>query len=214
MNKASVYGRQPCQIYLTVSADRPNFPYEAIGAVLKRFAVPCLLLTAPNQGAYVSGIASKTMDICHANDAAFLIENDIELAADLGADGLHITADNEIYDRARSRLGQEIQIGVAGGHSRHQAMQLAEQGADYVAFGDGRSQTDDTLEMIAWWSGLFEVPCVAWGACDVDDARRYMESGADFVALADRLWLDRDQTLTDLASPSAMSSQSNGGREA
>jgi thiamine-phosphate pyrophosphorylase len=172
--------------------------------MLERANFPCLLLTAPKTGLYDAFAAGKLMDLCHSHDTAFLIENDLEAAADLRADGLHIAADTASYDIARARLGSETQIGTACGFSRHQAMQMAELGADYVAFGDMHSlQADQTLgletkDMIAWWSDLFEIPCVAWQPSDLDAIRQCRENGADFVALDAAHWFDSDAMTDDL----------------
>ena len=68
-------------------------------------------------------------------------------------------------------------------------MTLAEDGADYIAFGipphveDRAAAAARRLELVAWWGEIFEMPCVAF---DVDTARRQSRSrgaGADFVAV-------------------------------
>jgi thiamine-phosphate pyrophosphorylase len=197
--------QQRCQPYLTVSADKLDHGLEAVNAMLERANFPCLLLTAPKTGLYDAFAAGKLMDLCHNHDTAFLIENDLEAAADLRADGLHIAAGTASYDIARARLGSEIQIGTACGFSRHQAMQMAELGADYVAFGDtqppqtGQPQDPETKDMIAWWSALFEIPCVAWQPIDLDAIRQCRENGADFVALDAAQWFDSDAMADGLA---------------
>ncbi len=190
--------QQRCQPYLTVSADGLDHGLNVVNAVFERADIPCLLLTAPNIGPYDVLAAGKLMELCHRHETAFLIESDLKAAADLRTDGLHIAADAATYDIARAKLGSEIQIGAACGLSRHQAMQMAERGADYVAFVDSQSQRRDqphdqeTKDMIAWWSDLFEIPCVAWQPSNLDAIRQYRESGADFVALDVAYWSDAD----------------------
>lgn len=73
-------------------------------------------------------------------------------------------------------------------------MTMAEQGADYIAFGElqasGETAPDDLTELIRWWNEIFEIPCVAWlGEQNGEqDLRRFVEAGADFVCVDIRFW--------------------------
>lgn len=88
------------------------------------------------------------------------------------------------YDEARRRLGPEMIVGVACA-TRDDAITVAENGADYVAFGDfdAAAPTAETLDLVQWWSALMTVPCVA--APGATPAARAALAGADadFVAL-------------------------------
>ena len=69
---------------------------------------------------------------------AALIADDARLARTLRADGVHLGVGKDLagaYEEARSILGQRGIVGVDAGISRHDAMTLAEAGADYIAFG-------------------------------------------------------------------------------
>jgi thiamine-phosphate pyrophosphorylase len=131
-----------------------------------------------------------------ATGLACLIETDAGLAERLGADGLHIEADADLYAAARKLLGESANIGALCGLGRHDAMLLAELGADYVAFGPNAESTIDAIDqyadLIAWWSEIFVVPCIAWNVENAEQATKYAELGADFVAPAARLWRDDD----------------------
>jgi thiamine-phosphate pyrophosphorylase len=78
--------------------------------------------------------------------------------------------------------------------SRHLAMEAGEAGADYVAFGafyptqtkPSRYRPDPSI--LAWWSGLFEVPCVAIGGITPGNATKLIDHGADFVAVCSAIW--------------------------
>jgi thiamine-phosphate pyrophosphorylase len=73
-------------------------------------------------------------------------------------------------------------------------MLAGEQGADYVAFGafyptttkDAEHHAD--LELLSWWSGLMEIPCVAIGGITLDNAAPLIEAGADFLAVSAGVW--------------------------
>jgi len=93
------------------------------------------------------------------------------------------------YAEARSILGQGSIVGVDAGISRHDAMTVAEEGADYVAFGapaylkdrdKARARRD---ELIAWWAEIFQAPCVAFDVETAEEAHALAGAGADFVSI-------------------------------
>jgi thiamine-phosphate pyrophosphorylase len=73
-------------------------------------------------------------------------------------------------------------------------MTAAEAGADYVAFGaffptgSKDAKTRAPLEILRWWSELFEVPCVAIGGITVANCRPLAEAGADFLSVISGVW--------------------------
>jgi thiamine-phosphate pyrophosphorylase len=77
-------------------------------------------------------------------------------------------------------------------------MEAAEAGADYVAFGAFFASNTKTvttpasLEILEWWSGLMEVPCVAIGGITVENCRPVIAAGADFLAVAGGVWNHKD----------------------
>lgn len=120
----------------------------------------------------------------------FLVENDIGLARELDADGM-VLGDRGEIGRARQALGDEAQIGVVCGLSRHRAMEAGESGADFVGLGGPGADREiswSVTEHIAWWSSIFQIPSVAFGAETSSDAEAFLAAGADFVALGDPFW--------------------------
>ena len=139
---------------------------------------------------------ARLRELTAAREVAFLIENDAARAERVSADGVHIPADTTLYGQAREHLGQRAIIGVGCNESRHDAMLLAELGADYVAFGStpavsGRER-EEPAGLIAWWSEIFVVPCVAWNVETREEAAQFARLGADFVALSPDIWLAGD----------------------
>ncbi len=123
---------------------------------------------------------------------ATLIARDASLARVVKADGVHLPATKAApagYREAREILGARFIVGVDVGRTRHDAMMLGEEGADYIAFGIPAHVEDrDTArarrrELIAWWSEIFEIPCVAFDVETPEDAHDLAASGADFIAL-------------------------------
>ena len=95
---------------------------------------------------------------------------------------------------AREALGREAQIGVTCHASRHLAMEAGEAGADYVAFGaffpspTKPSEHRPEPELLAWWQGLMEIPCVAIGGITPENCAPLVEAGADFLAVSHAVW--------------------------
>jgi thiamine-phosphate pyrophosphorylase len=139
-------------------------------------------------------LAAPLQAICAAHDVAFIVNDDVALAKRLGADGVHLgQGDGEPRD-AREELGREAQIGVTCHASKHFAMEAGEAGADYVAFGaffDSTTKASEhrpELEILEWWSNLFEVPCVAIGGITPANCQPLVEAGADFLAVSGAVW--------------------------
>jgi thiamine-phosphate pyrophosphorylase len=139
-------------------------------------------------------LAEPLQAICAARDVAFIVNDSIALAKRLGADGVHLgQGDGEVRE-AREALGREAQIGVTCHASRHLAMEAGEAGADYVAFGSffpsetKASEHRPEPELIEWWSGLFEIPCVAIGGVTPGNCAPLVRAGADFLAVSGAVW--------------------------
>ena len=124
---------------------------------------------------------------------AALIAEATDLVRTLRADGVHLNPTRHLLDAhaaARSTLGRQAIVGADVGVSRHEAMSLAEAGADYIAFGApshlkdrprARERRDD---LVSWWGEIFEVPCVALDVDEPAEAERLARAGANFVAVA------------------------------
>ena len=188
-----------CRLYLQLPA-QPSAKLEAqLAQALASADAACVLLCrddAPTDESH----AGRLLDLIQGRGVACLIEADARLAERLGTDGLHIAADDEAYRKARDLLGESASIGAGCGQSRHDAMRLAELGVDYIAFGPAAASDiggiDQYAELIAWWSEIFVVPCVAWNVDSPEDAARLAALGADFVAPSNRIW--RDDSVVSL----------------
>ncbi len=178
-----------CRLYLQLPAS-PTAKIEAqLTQALANADIACVLLH-PGVGAADESRIDRLIDLVQAAGAACLIDHDAELVARLGADGVHLGPDPQAYAHARELLGQEANIGVACGLSRHDAIVLAEKGADYVAFEAPPPDIDGCAELIAWWAEMFVVPCIAWNIDKPDDAARLASRGADFVTPSSQIWQD------------------------
>ena len=139
-------------------------------------------------------LADPLQRICADRDVAFVVNDSISLAKRLGADGLHLGQGDGIVADARAALGRDVQIGVTCHDRRHLAMEAGEAGADYVAFGAFFPTSTKLVEhhaepeILTWWQGLFELPCVAIGGITPDNCRGLADAGADFIAASGAVW--------------------------
>ena len=139
-------------------------------------------------------LAEPLQAICAARNVAFIVNDSIALAKRLGADGVHLGQKDGTVEEAREALGREAQIGVTCHASRHLAMEAGEAGADYVAFGayfpstTKQSEHRPEPELVEWWAGLFEIPCVAIGGITPENCKPLIEAGADFLAVSGAVW--------------------------
>lgn len=141
-------------------------------------------------------LAEPLQAICADRDVAFIVNDSVALAKRLKADGVHLGQGDGNPRDARDALGRETQIGVTCHASKHLAMEAGEAGADYVAFGAFfESSTKDkgdaehpTPDIIAWWTQLFEIPCVAIGGITPSNCGPLVQAGADFLAVSGAVW--------------------------
>jgi thiamine-phosphate pyrophosphorylase len=132
--------------------------------------------------------------VARAHDAALILNDDPALAARLDCDGVHVGQSDTPYAQARRLMGRDRIVGVTCHDSRHLAMEAAEQGADYVAFGaffptstkDAATRAEP--EILSVWQETMETPCVAIGGITADTARGLAAAGADFLAVSAGVW--------------------------
>jgi len=138
--------------------------------------------------------ADRLRPVAQQRDVAFLMNDRPDLALATGCDGVHVGQEDASYAEARQILGLGRIIGVTCHASRHLAMEAAEAGADYVAFGaffpttskDAQHHADP--EILRWWSEIMTVPCVAIGGITPENCAPLVAAGADFLAVISAVW--------------------------
>ncbi len=134
------------------------------------------------------------LPIGQARGVAVILNDRPDLAASLGCDGVHVGQSDASYAEARREVGKDRMVGVTCHDSRHLAMEAAEAGADYVAFGafypttTKAAPTRADLEILSIWQEVMAVPCVAIGGITVATAREVAAAGADFLAASAGIW--------------------------
>ncbi|WP_019591091.1 thiamine phosphate synthase [Thioalkalivibrio sp. ALE20] len=143
---------------------------------------------------YLEGEAQETVAralarLCHDHGAYFIVNDDVELAARIGADGVHLGRDDPDPAGARARLGDAAVIGVSCYNELARARAAQAAGADYVAFGSmfpsptKPEAVRATPELIRQARRELAVAICAIGGITADNAAQVVAAGADMVAV-------------------------------
>ena len=134
------------------------------------------------------------MPICWSRDIAFILNDRVDLAKRFSADGVHVGKDDMTYTMARTILGKDKIIGVSCYASKDAAMDVAEEGADYVAFGAAFPSTTKEsappvpLSVFEDWVMAVKTPCVAIGGITAQNCAPLVQIGVEFVAVIGQVW--------------------------
>jgi len=142
----------------------------------------------------IEDVVRRLGPIARAQEVVLILNDRADLAGRLGCDGVHLgQGDGSVAD-ARRRLGGDRIIGVTCHDSRHLAMDAAEAGADYVAFGAFFPTTTKEpaasadAEVLSIWQETMLIPCVAIGGITAQNCRALVTAGADFLAVSAGVW--------------------------
>lgn len=185
-----------CQLYLITPPrlDAAAFSRELASALDAGPVAAVQLRLKDAEDDAVRRTCDRLRPIVQDRDVAFILNDRPDLAAELGCDGVHIGQDDATYRDARRAMGEGGIVGVTCHDSRHLAMEAAEAGADYVAFGafyptaTKEPKTRAEPQLLSWWSELMTVPCVAIGGITLANTAPLIEAGADFLAVCAGVW--------------------------
>lgn len=190
------------RLYLITPPSLPELAAfsDALAAALDAGDVACLQLRlksrdgVPATDDVILRAAEKFLPACRARNVAFLINDRPDLARAAGADGAHLGQKDGSLRDARALLGEQASIGVTCHASKDLAIDAAERGADYVAFGaffptetkDAPTRADP--EILSWWRYATTVPAVAIGGITPENCTPLVVAGADFLAVSGAVW--------------------------
>ncbi len=187
----------PCRLYLVTppKLDAMGMFVRELEDALGAGDVAALQLRLKDIGdAEIAEAVAALKPTCLAHDVALILNDRPDLAAELDCDGVHIGQEDGTFAAARRSVGPDRIVGVTCHDSRHLAMEAAEAGADYVAFGaffetgTKAPKTRAQPEILALWQESMQTPCVAIGGITVDTARSLAQAGADFLAVSAGVW--------------------------
>lgn len=175
----------------------PDFA-DALAAALDAGPVACVQLRLKDAGPdEVRRAIDALRPVAQSRGVAFLLNDAPRLALETGCDGAHLGQDDLAAHGGLPhirRLLDGLSLGITCHDSRHLAMEAAEQGADYVAFGaffptaTKTPKTRAETSLLRWWSELMEIPSVAIGGITQDNFSLLTEAGADFIAVIGAVW--------------------------
>jgi thiamine-phosphate pyrophosphorylase len=186
---------EPAKLYLISPQEvGAGFPDRLMAALEPGLAAAFQLRVKGIPEDELARLGEPLQRICADAEVAFIVNDSMALAKRIGADGVHLGQQDGDVREARALLGPGAQIGRTCHDSRHLAMEAGEAGADYVAFGAFYPTTTKPSDyrpdpsILTWWSGLFEIPCVAIGGITPENARPLVAAGADFLAVCQAVW--------------------------
>ncbi|WII37186.1 thiamine phosphate synthase [Paenibacillus thiaminolyticus] len=138
-------------------------------------------------------LGAELQAVCKRHGVPFIVNDDLELALELGADGIHIGQQDERADRVRSRIG-DLMLGVSA-HTAEEARLAIEQGADYLGIGPiyPTQSKEDALEAQGpsiigdIRAAGINMPLVGIGGITLANAGAVLEAGADGIAVISAL---------------------------
>ena len=142
-------------------------------------------------------LARKLLQQCRQNQIPLIINDDVELARRINADGVHLGRDDARPEQAREQLGDKAIIGVSCYNDLERAAALATGPVDYLAFGSlFASPTKPTavncpLEVLDQ-ARRFGKPVVAIGGMSIENASQAIVAGADLLAVISDLFEAED----------------------
>ncbi|HJB32738.1 MAG TPA: thiamine phosphate synthase [Candidatus Oscillibacter excrementavium] len=141
--------------------------------------------------------AERFVALCREKGAVSIINDKVEIAAQVGADGVHVGQEDLEAGRARQLLGPDKLIGVSA-HSVAEALAAQAAGADYLgigaafATGTKADATPITRETIRAITAAADIPVVAIGGISRDNILELKDCGLDGVAVVSALFAQAD----------------------
>jgi len=142
------------------------------------------------------------LTLCQSKCVPLIINDDVELAYNLGCDGVHLGKDDISVRKAREILGESGIIGASCYDSLQSALRAQHSGADYVAFGRFFSSktkpgaTPAQIKLLSSAKPHVHIPIVAIGGITHDNARTLVNAGADMLAIIDGLFNQEDVEIS------------------
>lgn len=138
--------------------------------------------------------AQQLRQLCSEHNTLFIINDDINLAQKVNADGVHLGKEDASIATARQHLGENAIIGVSCYNDFKLAQSAEQQGASYVAFGAlFISSTKPgapvcSLDIVTQAKQTLNIPIVGIGGIDFNNQQQAINAGCDSVAMINALF--------------------------
>jgi thiamine-phosphate pyrophosphorylase len=144
--------------------------------------------------------AQSLLDLCRQFAVPLIINDDVQLARAIGADGAHVGRDDDAVRRARAILGPAAIVGASCYHELPLAIEAVRDGASYVAFGrffvshTKPGQALASVDLLEQARQQIDVPIAAIGGITAANGRAVVNAGASLLAVIHDLWCEADCT--------------------
>lgn len=142
--------------------------------------------------------AGQLHELCRSHRIPLIINDDVQLAKRVGAEGVHLGMDDLDYKHARQILGQDAIIGVSCYNSLDRALEAQQSGASYIAFGSFfPSHTKPHavtvgLDLVRLARKQIGLPIIAIGGINADNGAPLLAAGIDMLAVISDLFGQAD----------------------
>ncbi|VAW59917.1 Thiamin-phosphate pyrophosphorylase [hydrothermal vent metagenome] len=143
--------------------------------------------------------AKNLKKLCLKYNATFIINDDISLAKEVNADGVHLGRNDPPVKEAREQLGPDKIIGISCYNQLSLAIEAIQQDADYIAFGSffNSSIKPDapvaSANLIAELKQTSNIPICCIGGINIDNCTPLLSSGADMLAVISEVFSSTDE---------------------
>ena len=152
-------------------------------------------------------LAADLLAVCRAFGSPFIVNDAVELAGRIGADGVHLGRDDVSIGEARHCLGEHAIVGLSCYDDLARALEAEASGASYVAFGRFFASTTKPgasaarHETLSLARDRLRIPVVAIGGINASNAAQVLEAGADLLAVVEAVFgqADPEQAARSLA---------------
>ncbi|MDD3436330.1 MAG: thiamine phosphate synthase [Candidatus Gastranaerophilales bacterium] len=179
------------KLYLVTNSDKFNSEDDFLNAIASALegGVDILQLREKTMPAKkVLELGRKVKQLCLQYDVTFIVNDRVDIAALLQADGVHLGQDDLDVKSAREILGANAIVGVST-HAPQQALKAVEDGADYIGVGPvfatptKQGRTPVGLEYVEWVSKNIDIPAFAIGGIDLENFQQVFEAGLNRIAV-------------------------------
>jgi len=142
-------------------------------------------------------IALKLKKICNKNGVIFIVDDRIDLALELGADGIHVGKDDMDIREFRDKFPNKI-VGVSCYGDIDRALEMESLGANYIAFGSFFTSATKPKapvvekNIISEAKKKLKIPICAIGGLNVQNSKELVDMGVDMIAVISDLWGTND----------------------
>ncbi len=133
--------------------------------------------------------ATALLSLCQSHNIPLIVNDDLALARQINADGVHLGRDDTSLQQARNELGTAAIIGISCYNNLQHAIDAESAGADYVAFGRFFNSATKPqavkadIDLLRQAKKALHIPMVAIGGITSENGFQLVQAGADMLAV-------------------------------